>query len=130
MNAAVRSSWDAPLQAADALRRLGVVRVRSGERPPARPRLAQGTIFAVFSEAPDDADAQGAFNVFLGLVAGQDAAAYPHRIFADLVGLHRIEPVPADMPLEELGQRIAQRGLSMVPVLDEQQRCGHADLAA
>jgi diguanylate cyclase (GGDEF)-like protein len=116
MNADIRPSWEAPLQAADALRRLGVVRVHDSERPPTRPRPAQDTIFAVFSESSDDA------GHFLGLVSGQDAAAYPHRIFADLIGLHRIEPVPADMLLEDLGQRIARLGLVMVPVLDEQQR--------
>jgi diguanylate cyclase (GGDEF)-like protein len=100
------------LVAADALCNISMVRVTADQRY--KPgHLAPYGVYAVFAEeGTPEAE-------FLGLVTEQDIAAYPQRIFADLL---RLNPpsgrVPADMPLALLGQSMEAREWRTVPVMD------------
>ncbi|MFZ5876708.1 MAG: bifunctional diguanylate cyclase/phosphodiesterase [Nitrospirota bacterium] len=85
------------LIAADALHQ-PVLRV-SGEMRPADCR-EQGVslLYAVFAET----DARGDDGSFLGLVASDDVARFPHRIFADLIPPHSPQPIALDTSLEDV----------------------------
>ena len=97
------------LAAMDALCKLDVVRVSSEEHP--HPQHKGSALYAVYSPSNPKA--------FLGIVTEQDVAAFPQRIFADILNPNPPLPVTSVTPLNEVRGRMADESVEFLPVLDD-----------